>query len=150
MILQFITLTTGNVKRYDRDDYPDSSITEIKTGFQTKTLWKGWSMNIRRSTPQQAVFDLSLDGVLVTHCWLCLTDAAANALWREAIQANAKVYKSLGAVQIKTMKQPTAPWLAVDIAIENIDNLGAIIRTRPERLLEAIEIELGIAWTLLT
>jgi hypothetical protein len=139
MQLEFVTVTTGNTMRYERADMPDAVIDTVGTLLRAGgVLPRGWTVVVQRSTPEEAMYDLLLDGIMVTHCWLCLSQHVAEQIWHNATDAS-------DLPLVEAHQQPaTVPWLAVGMAIGVID----IVQTRPERLMEAAEVELCVAWAL--
>jgi hypothetical protein len=79
-----------------------------------------------------------LDGMPITHCWLCLSETAANDIWLDIVKAKPPI--------MKVSEPPkTVPWLAVSMSIDSIK----LVLTAPYRLFEAVGIEVGMAWTLM-
>jgi hypothetical protein len=146
MIIQFVTLNTGHLVSYNRDDFPDHWINEIKAMLRKDgVLWRGLSVVVKPSD-RYAQFDLYLDGVRMTHCWLCKDQSVTDAVWADACAMVVKIFTSFGAAEfVKIPKQPTAPWLAVCMAYESIEK----VRDDATRVLELPIAEIGVAWTLM-
>lgn len=138
-MLTFVTLTTGKVVSFERRDIPDVVIDHVHNLLQQDGhLSRGWSVIVHLSTPEEAIFDILLDSVPVTYCWVCIEATVTDRLWRTAT-TDSKL------PLVATDEQPPVPWLAVGLS----GDIEDIVMKRPGRLIELPEIELAVAWTLI-
>lgn len=140
MTLEFVTLTTGHVVHHERSNTPDRIVQRVRSLIHSAdgALVRGWSVKVHETTPEKARFDLLADGIELSHCWLCLSEAVAEQVWQDAINSRLPI--------ILAKERPSnVPWLAVGMALGIIE----IVQNHPARLLEAAKIELCTAWALM-
>lgn len=139
MTLTFVNVNTANIYKYERSECPDDFVQFVRQALKKSgVLWKGWSVIVRHTSPDQAHFDLSLDSVPITHCWLCLDAKAATAVWQKIVDTKPP---------IMAMSRPpdNVPWLAMSMTMES---LPVVLKT-PHRIAEAPAVEVSLAWALI-
>lgn len=139
MTLTFVNVNSGSIARYERTECPDDIVQHVKQSLRKSgILWKGWSVVVKHASPDQAHFNLHLDGVPITHCWLCLAETATTAVWQKVLDARAP---------IMSLSRPpdTVPWLAISMTRESIQ----VVLATPQRITEAPAIEVSLAWALM-
>jgi hypothetical protein len=138
-MMEFVTLTTGGTTMDRRSDIADHVITKIQAGIQAGgELWAGWSVRLGPSHPTSHVYQMLLNGQVLSACFLCIDKSASDMMWEAAEQ--------LAPQEVVLARPRGVPWLAIALlpkAIELMQNGQA------QRLLELADAERSVAWALI-
>lgn len=139
MMLTFITLNTGNVVHYEANMIAAGYKVQHPLTVGKNDLGNDWSVRLRLIASDYAIYEMYLDGIHVTHCWLCRHAQAADTVWQMALDEQLPI--------LQYPERPsTVPWLAVGMAL---DVVQIVASHRMSRLPEAPLLEAAVAFELL-
>jgi hypothetical protein len=139
--IEFITLTSGGTTVSARSEVEGDVIQRIQHALvqEAGRLWGGWVVTQIQGPVGGFVYDMSVDGIHMSRCWLCTEDAASDVMW-ETCEGSAPP-------TVVLHRPRGVPWLAIALQPSAI---LAFAKGDPQKLLELADAERCVAWALIT